>query len=269
MKKNLTIIVMISLLLIGCLNGCIGPTVTDTFSGEYSVDEQTIVSVSNINGAIEITGWNGDKVTVSAVKTSTSGEEELRKINISVTQTEKHLEIETKYTGQSLIQYGVDYSIRVPFNTTIETLTTSNGAIQISHVKGDISASSSNGAITIENVEGVVSVSTSNGHIGIQNVTGIGNLRTSNGAITAEIQSIQDDTSIETSNGAVTVYVNPLINATFEMTTSNAKVQLQEITLNVSLLEATHVIGTLGTDGQKIDIRTSNANIYVYKLQAY
>ncbi|HIH00316.1 MAG TPA: hypothetical protein HA258_06995, partial [Thermoplasmata archaeon] len=82
------------------------------------MDEQTIVSVSNINGAIEITGWNGDKVTVSAVKTSTSGEEELRKIIISVTQTENHLEIETKYTGQSLIQYGVDYSIRVPFNTT-------------------------------------------------------------------------------------------------------------------------------------------------------
>jgi hypothetical protein len=269
MKKRLIVIGLLGIVLIGSFSGCVGLEMKDYFNGEYPVDAQTIVSVLNINGAIEIIGWGGDNVTVSAVKTSTFGEEELRKINISVTQTQNHLKIETKYTGQKLIQCEVDYSLKVPYNTTIETLTTSNGAIQISNVKGDISATSSNGAVGIENVDGVVSVMTSNGHIEIQNTTGIGNLRTSNAAITAEVHSILDDVSIETSNGAVTVYVNPLLNATFEMTTSNAKVQLEGITLNVSLFENTHVIGTLGTDGPKVDIHSSNANIYLYKLQFF
>jgi len=112
-----------------------------------------------------------------------------------------------------------------------------------------------------------VSATTSNGHIEIRNTSGISDLRTSNAAITTEIQSIEDDINIETSNGAVTVYINPLMNATLEMTTSNAKVKLQGISLNISLLEDTHVIGTLGINSLKIDIHTSNANIYLNKLQ--
>ncbi len=267
MKKHLVIIGLISVVLIGNLSGCVGPDVTDYFNGEYPINAQTIVSVSNINGQIEITGWDGRNVSVYAVKKSTFGVEELDKTNISVTHTGNHLEIITKYTGQKLIQTRVDYTIKVPYNTSIASLTTSNGGIQISKVKGDISATSSNGAIIIEDVNGIVSATTSNGHIEIQNTTGISDIRTSNAAVTAEIQSIQDDISIETSNGAVTVYLNPLMNATLEMTTSNAKVKLQDISLNISLSEDTHVIGTLGNNNRKIDIHTSNANIYLNRLQ--
>lgn len=268
MMKHLIAIGVLSILLIGFFSGCIGPEVTETFNQEYPVNAQTIIRVSNINGAVEIAGWENDFISVSAVKRSTSGEDGLRSLNISVTPTGNYLEIKTKYTGQLLMQSGVDYSIKVPFNTTIDTLTTSNGAVEVSHVRGNLSVTSSNGAVTMKNVKGIVTVSTSNGHIEIQNVTGIESLRTSNAAVDTEIQGIQDDVDIETSNGAVTVYVNPLLNATFEMTTSNADIQLQGIVLNTSLLEDTHVIGSLGNDGKKIDIHTSNAHIYLYRLEA-
>ena len=266
MKQPLFFIVFLSIILIGGFSGCVGPEVTETFNGVYPVDALTILSVSNINGAIEITGWNGNTVSVSAVKRSTSGDTGLRNTNISVTHTGNHLEIETKHTGQQMIQSSVDYTIKIPYNTTIESLTTTNGAIEVSHVKGNLTATSTNGAIIIENVNGVVSVTTSNGHIEVQNVTGIGNLRSSNAAVTAEIKSIQDNVDIETSNGAITIYVNPNLNATFEMTTSNAKIQLHEISLNVTLMEDTHVIGTLGTDGHKLNIRTSNAQIDIHRF---
>jgi len=267
MKSESFVIVILNLLLIGTISGCIGPEMTESFNREYPVNPQTIVRVSSINGGITITGWAGDSVSVSAVKHSRSGEDGLRNLNISVSQLGNYLVIETKYTGQLLMQSGVDYSIKIPFNTTIDSLTTTNGGIQVSNVKGNLSTVSSNGAITIENVNGIVSVTTSNAHIDIQNVTGIGNLRTSNAAVDTEIQSISSDVDIETSNGAVTVYINPLLNATLEMTTSNADIQLQGIALNTSLLEDTHVIGALGSGGKKIDIRTSNAHIYVYKLE--
>lgn len=268
MMKHLLTVGFLSVFLIGLFSGCVGPEVTETFNAEYPVNPQTVIRVSNINGAIEITGWENDLVSVSAMKRSTSGEEGLRSLNISVSQTENSLEIMTKYTGQLLMQSGVDYSIKVPFNTTIDTLTTSNGAVEVSHVRGNLSATSSNGAVTIKNVKGIVTVTTSNGYIEVQNVTGIKSLRTSNAAVDTEIQSIQDNVDIETSNGAVTVYVNPLLNATFEMTTSNADIQLHGITLNTSLLEDTHVIGTLGNDGKKIDIHTSNAHVYLYRLES-
>ncbi len=264
MKKHLIVLGLLSVLLIGNFSGCVGPEVTEPFNGEYPVDAQTIVRVSNINGGIQITGWVGDSVTISAVKKSTSGDAGLRNINISVSRTGNTLEIETKYTGQPLTQFGVDYTIKIPYNTTLESVTTSNGAIQVSNVKGNLSATSSNGAVTVETVKGTVSATTSNGQIEIQEVTGLGTLRSSNAAINAEVRSIQDDVDIETSNAAVTVYVNPFLNASFEMTTSNAKIHLQGLALNTSRMEDTHVIGTLGTDGHRIDIRTSNAPIYLY-----
>ncbi len=267
MKNHLIVLGLLSVLFIGFFSGCVGPEVTETFNQEYPVDALTIVRVSSINGGIEITGWEGDTVSVSAVKRSTSGDAGLRSLNISVSQSGNYLEIKTTYTGQLLMQSGVDYSIKVPYNTTVESLTTSNGAIHVLDVKGNLAATSSNAAVSVEKVKGFVSVTTSNGKIEIQNVTGIGNLRTSNAAVTTEIQSIQDDVDIETSNGEVTVFVNPFLNASFEMTTSNAKIHLQGILLNVSLLEDTHIIGSLGTDGKKIDIHTSNAQIYVNSLK--
>jgi fructose-specific phosphotransferase system component IIB len=267
MKEHLIVFGIITVVLISGFSGCVGPQTTDYFNGEYTINPYTILSVSNINGQVEITGWDGDNVTVNAVKKTTYGAEELRNVNISVSQTENHLEIVTRYTGQKLIQASVDYNIKVPYNVTIETITTSNGAIQVSKTKGGILATTSNGAIIINDIDGVVSATTSNGHIEIQGTTGIGNLRTSNAAITADVQSVQNDISIETSNAAISLSINPFLNATFDMTTSNAKVTLQGISLNVSLSGDTHVIGTLGGDGYQIDVHTSNANIYLNKLE--
>lgn len=258
--------IMIMVLLSG-LSGCIGPEVTDYFTGEYSINPSTTLSVTNLNGQVDIIGWEGENVTVSAVKTSSYGEEGLQNVNISVSQTENHIEIITRYTSQKIIQARVDYTIKVPYNVTLDTITSSNGAIYISNTSGDILALTSNGAIRINDVNGVISATTSNGHIEIQRTLGIGDVHTSNAAITAEVRSFQEDISIDTSNAAITVYLNHLLNATMEMTTSNADIKLQGITLNESLSENTHVIGILGVDGHRIDIHTSNAPIYVYPLQ--
>jgi DUF4097 and DUF4098 domain-containing protein YvlB len=267
MKKHLIVLVILTIVLSSILSGCGGPKTSEYFNEEYTINPNTIVSVTNINGPVEITSWGGDTVTVDAVKESSYGAEDLQNVNISVSQTENHLEIVTRYTGQRLIQAGVSYNIKVPYNVTIETITTSNGAILISGTKGDILASTSNGAIEISDIDGVVSATTSNGHIEIKNTTGVGDLRTSNAAITADVRSILGDISIETSNAAISVSLNPFLNVTLDMTTSNSQIRVQGVSLNTSLLEDTHVIGTLGTGSQRIDVHTSNAHIDLSKLQ--
>lgn len=267
MKKRLMMLGMLVMVLINGLSGCFGPVVTDEFNGEYTITSHTFLSVTNINGGIDIIGWDGDTVTVSAVKKSTYGTEALNRVNISVSQTENHLEIVTKYPDQKFVQAEVDYTIKVPYNITIETVMTTNGAIYITNGSGDLLASTSNGAITLTDIDGIVSATTSNGHIDIRRTTGISDVRTSNAAITSEVYSFQDDIQIETSNAGISLYLNPQLNATIEMMTSNSKIHLQGISLNVSLVEDTHVIGTLGENGKRIDVHTSNANIYVYNLE--
>ncbi len=267
MEKKYIICGIIILFFITGLNGCFGPTTTDYFNASYIVNEQTILTVVNINGQVEITSWDGDNVTINAVKKSSFGQEELDKIDINVTFYGNYLNIQTKYTGLSTIRGSVDMNINVPHNIHIESVKTSNGAIQIANTNGNITTSSSNGGIFINSVDGYISAETSNGRIEVKGTTGIKDtIRTSNGAITVEMADIYDDLIIDTSNGPITVYVNPSLNATIEMTTSNSQITFEGISLDVDLLEQTHVIGTLGSDGHKIDIHTSNGKIQLLKL---
>jgi DUF4097 and DUF4098 domain-containing protein YvlB len=201
------------------------------------------------------------------VKKSSFGQEELDKIDINVTTIGNYMNIQTKYTGLSTIRGSVDMHIKVPQTIHIKSVTTSNGAIQITDTNGNITTSSSNGAIIINTVDGYVSAETSNGRIEVKGTTGIkDNIRTSNGAITVEVANFYNDITIDTSNGPVAVYLNPSLNATIEMTTSNNQITFEEIFLNVQLLEQTHVIGSLGSNDQKLDIHTSNGKIQLLKL---
>jgi len=107
---------------------------------------------------------------------------------------------------------------------------------------------------------------TSNGHIEVKGTAGIKDIHTSNGAITVEVADFHDNVTIDTSNAGITVYLNPSLNATIDMRTSNSKINVEGISLNMELLEDTHVLGSLGSNGHRLDIRTSNANIQLINL---
>jgi len=266
MKQPFIIAGLLCMLLIGTLSGCVGPVATETLTKTYAATDATVMTVSNLNGQVDITGWNGDTIVLTTVKRSSVGQADLKNINISVTTSGGHFDVKTIYTGSSMTQPSVDLTLKVPYNVTIDTVSNSNGAIHLTSTKGDTVLSTSNGAILVDHVNGYVSAATSNAYVEIKGTTGIDGAHTSNGAISVEVQSLRDDITIGTSNAAVTVYLNPSLNATVDAATSNARVTVEGITLNTSLLQETHVIGTLGTADHRIEIRTSNGNVYLYNL---
>ena len=267
MKKQLLITGLTLILLAIGLTGCLSGQYTDYFNGEYAANENTVMKVTTLNGQIEIYTWDNDTVSLNAIKKSAISKEELDNININVDESGNIIKIETLYVGQRITQPSVDMNIKVPNYITVDTVKTSNGAIIIEDVKGNITADSSNGAITIKNVDGYVTATTSNGQIEVTDTTGIKNLHSSNGIINTEIFDFQQNISISTSNGRITVYINPLLNADIEMETSNGQITINGITLNLTTNEEKHKMGTLGSGGNKISIKTSNGDIKLYKLE--
>ena len=265
MNKMFTIMGFIIIVLTG-LNGCIEPEVTDYFNKEYEVNEDTILKVTNINGQIEINNWYESTFTFNAIKRSRFGRDELSKGEINVTKFNNEIDIETKYHGSGSIRLTVDMNIKVNDKIEIDTISTSNGAIQISGARGNITAYSSNGAIIIEEVDGYVKTSTSNGRISVKGTKGIKDLETSNGDIYTEILDFKEDINIVTSNGRITVQINSNLNADIEMKTSNGKISISELSLNLTKFEEKNVIGKLGEGGNKILIQTSNGNIDLSEL---
>jgi len=267
MKKKLLLVWLMLVFLAVGLTGCLGGRHTDYFDGEYEVNENTVLKVTTFNGQIEIYTWDNDTVSLNAIKRSTISREELDNVDINVDESDNQIEIEVLYNGQRTIQPSIDMNIKVPSYVTVDNVTTSNGAIIIEDVVGNIIADSSNGEITIENVDGYISATTSNGRIEVTGTTGIKNLHSSNGAIITEIYDFQENITISTSNGGITVYINPSLNADIEMETSNGQITISDITLNLTTDEEKHKEGTLGADGNKISIQTSNGNIRLLELE--
>ena len=265
MKKQLSAIGLILLITIG-LSGCLGQA-TKEFNKEYESDENTILQITNINGPIKITKWNRNTVVVDATMRSNIGESELDNIEIEVTENNNLIDIVTNYLGSGSVQVSTDMNINAPTYVTIDSVTTTNGEVRISGIKGNITAHSSNGAVIIQNVNGYVDASTSNGRVEIKDTTGIVNVHSSNGDIYAEVFDFKENITISTSNGRISVYINPAINADIEMTTSNGRVSISGLSLNLTITEEKHKEGKLGTGGNSITITTSNGDINLYKLE--
>jgi DUF4097 and DUF4098 domain-containing protein YvlB len=265
MKKKFMIVLIILLLVSVGFTGCIGQASKD-FNEEYETNENTVLKVANINGKVEIIRWDGNTVTLDAKISSYKGNDELEKIEINVIESDNVIDIETKYLGTGSVEVSTDMIIKVPTLVKVEMVTTSNGDVRISGIKGNTTVHSSNGAITITDVDGYVTAGSSNGDIEIIDTTGIADLDTSNGDIYAEIFSFKENITIDTSNGGISVYINPSLNADIEMKTSNGDISISDVLLDLTISEEDYKVGRLGEGGNKLDINTSNGNINLYKL---
>ena len=222
--------------------------------------------MKTINGNLELSAWDENNITIDGVKKSRFGQEELDKINIDINNLNDIIQIETKYTGKRLSTPSVDMNIKIPSFITVEELTTSNGAIQLSGLHGNISAISSNGAIIIDDVDGYVTAETSNGKIEVTGTNGISDLLTSNGEILAEINHISRNITILTSNGRINLYINQSIDADVDIQTSNGNININGLTFNLTSSSSKHMIGKLGNGGKLILVQTSNGNININKI---
>jgi hypothetical protein len=269
--KGRVIISVLILLITASFLGCISTDEegweTEEFDGEYEADENTVLTVLNVNGHVEITSWDGDKIKFHAEKkVKDDRKDELEEVEIIVNEGNNSISIEAEFKKPSL-DVSVTMTIKVPKNVKVKSVTTSNGKLEISGVSSNLILASSNGEIIAEDIQGYVTAQTSNGFLTIRNVEGIGDLLTSNGMITADVQSFQDNITIQTSNGGIKVYISPTLNANITMSTINGEVTIHELNLDLSKDEAKNKEGILGSGGYNINIQTSNGHIDVYELK--
>ena len=275
-----------------------GIVTTKEIKKTFDINDKTGLIIDNINGSIEITGWDKDYVDVAVTKKTTKGSKALEKVDIIMTQKDD-IVLETKHLKKNP-KVTVIYEVHVPKKILLKNIRssngsitikdagktdivrTSNGSISIENCTGKINVNTSNGSITAEdidgsviahtsngriklvNIEGLTSATTSNGSIQVLNSANIGNLKTSNGSIKAHIVNVSSDVDITSSNGSITLYLTKDLNANIEAKTSNGKIKLYDFPITVNDISKTKVSGSIGDGGNLLDLRTSNSNIHLY-----
>ncbi|MGH9406635.1 MAG: hypothetical protein ACRD3D_12475 [Terriglobia bacterium] len=184
--------------------------VTREFHHTYALSAHGTVSLENINGNVQITGWDRNEVKVDAIEEA-QDQDTLNRIQIHVESSPGGVYIKTEFPHDFFARHGnwhVNYTVMAPKAATIDKLDLVNGDAEVQDVSGDVHASSVNGHIRARNLSGAVHLSAVNGPIeaslggaGFSNPV---NISTVNGPITVSLfRSARVDVAAHTLNGAI------------------------------------------------------------------
>jgi len=222
--------------------------VTQEFHKTVPLSADGRVSLSNINGDVEITGWNKNEVQIDAVKTARD-QQRLDEARIEVEASSNSVSIETHYPSHLFNNNpgSVHYTLHVPQNARIDKVNLVNGSLTVQKLTGEIEANLVNGKVRVSDLAGTADLATVNGSVdadyaSLNNVREI-KLKSVNGAVDLRLpQSPNADVSASTVNGS--------ISTDFPLT-----VKGHWIGKNMS--------GTLGSGGVHIELNNVNGSIHV------
>jgi len=263
------------------------------------------LSLEGFNGSVEITAWDQNTVDINGTKYART-QDDANSIKVDVQHGADYVSL--RASRPPMIRhgnFGVKFVIKVPRGTVYDRITTSNGSIraydgagparlkssngrvEVQHLRGGVYVETSNGPIEITDNDGSVEARSSNGHIKVDGLRGALDATTSNSSIHAVIERAGDSIRLGSSNGSIDLTLPPGASCPVRAHTSNSGItlhlpgeepnaRLSATTSNGSIstdfymrtrgeISKHHIEGVLGAGGPIIDLETSNGSIRIVK----
>jgi DUF4097 and DUF4098 domain-containing protein YvlB len=183
------------------------------------------ISLDNFNGSVEITGWDQNTVDISGTKYAES-ESLLHAMQIEASSSGNAVRVKTSRPDPHHGNMGAKYVIRVPRQTSLEDISSSNGSIRVDDIDGNAHLATSNGSVHLGKIHGNVDAHSSNGSIEVQDVQGDVNFTTSNGSVHAD--NVSGAFEAVTSNGGIRARLHDTASGrAIRLSTSNGDIDLE------------------------------------------
>jgi DUF4097 and DUF4098 domain-containing protein YvlB len=235
-------------------------TLDDTFDHTYNVQPGALFALTNTNGRITVHAWDQPRVRVHAEKeVKASGDvaqQAMAELKIEVTPSAGGLRVVTRYPKRGdngfmgwlfgdNVNATVTYDITVPRNMNLDVDDT-NGAIEVSDVRGSHK------------------ISTTNGHITLERCAGDLDAETTNGGINAELLSVTPGKSVrlETTNGGIHLAAPPSLAAEIDAENTNGSINT-ELPVTSTHMGRHALRGTINGGGPELRLRTTNGSIEI------
>src|SRR3989442_11247751 len=222
------------------------------FNQSYALQAGGFLELQNVNGTVDVQGWDRNEVEVHAVKTAKHKESDLERVSIEVDAKPDAVSITTRYPQNEGVEVTVEYTVHVPHGARVEHLATVNGALRVS------------------GVERVEDLHTVNGNIEVFEAGGSVHARTTNGNVHLELAHLQgkNGATAETTNGSLVLAVPSDMQADVEARCLNGNFQSELPMTMESNQRPREIHGKLGRGGAPIHLRTVNGGIRVVILRS-
>jgi hypothetical protein len=219
------------------------------FNQTYKLPAGGHFQLDNVNGSVQVEGWDRDEVEVRAVKSSQTDSHDLDQVKIEVESRPGEVDVHTRYPTGEGAEVAVEYHIRVPNRVLLGCIQTVNGSLRVRGV---------NGGGELRSVNGNVEVTESSGRF---------SAKTTNGDLRLELRHLIDGApmNLETVNGSVVLGLPS--NASADLKVHNMNGDLYSdipVTSTEALPGARSFHGKLGHGGGgAISVRTVNGGIHL------
>jgi len=228
--------------------------VVDEIEKTFKVDSDSSFRLDNINGSLDIIGWNKDVIKVTAVITA-DNQRDRDRISIDIIQNSRGVNVETRYAKQiEGVEHHsgkIDYTVKVPFAAQLPSIELVNGSLTIENVTGEINAELVNGAIVATELGGDSEMSSVNGSINVKYKT-----------ITSQLNRI----NLETVNGSVKLYLPDEISALINIETVHGSIKNDfGLKAEKGMFVGHFLTGSIGSGDVDISIDSVNGSVKVLK----
>jgi tRNA A-37 threonylcarbamoyl transferase component Bud32 len=206
------------------------------------------LAIDNVNGRVEIHGWNQDTVAIKALKHGKT-RDSVEKTQIRVEARADRITIHTRepenWFGWN--KATVDYVLQVPQHARLANVSSVNGTVTIDGVAGNIEASSVNGRLQVQGAAGDLKLSTVNGQVDAQLVS---------------LNSGQS-VSLDAVNGHLeaTLPVNASAEVTANTLNGGLSSEFPSLVVKKEFPVGRHLNGILGKGGAQVRASTVNGGI--------
>lgn len=222
--------------------------VTEEFHRTVPLSAQGRVSLANINGGVEITGWDQNVVQIDAEKKAPD-QQRLDEMRIEVDGSGDSVHIKTQYPEHRSNNNpgSVHYVLHVPRNAQLAKVDLVNGSLNVQQVSGDVEAELVNGKLKASDLSGRARLSTVNG------------------ALQANFTSLQDvhDIKLSSVNGSLDLLLPTSPNAEIEASTVSGNIRTDFPLQVKGHIVGKNLDGTLGSGGTRIRLSNVNGSIHI------
>ena len=234
------------------------------FSQSFPLDTNGQFSINDIDGPIEIHGWNSNIVVLNAIIHGKSAES-VAAVKINVDSDPSLVAVHTTVGPQvtdvsSFADWlkndnghaSVDYTVYLPLGARLEDVRNIDGAVDIDGMTGDITASTVDGAARVKNAAGNLKLSTVDG------------------SITADMDKLgQGQTvALKTVDGRIRLTLPDNTDANFSIATIDGDISsdFPELAAKKALPASSHLSGSLGNGGARVTADTVDGAVEILKV---
>ncbi|HET8922895.1 MAG TPA: DUF4097 family beta strand repeat-containing protein [Candidatus Acidoferrum sp.] len=226
--------------------------ISKEFNQSYPLQPGGSFELQNVNGAIEVRGWDRNEVEMHAVKTAKVKESDLDRVSVEVDARPDSVSIATHYPQNEGVEVDVEFTVHVPHSAHVERIGTINGTLRISGLEVVEDLHTVNGNIEVFEASGNIHAHTTNGNVHLE----LAHLRDKNGA------------TAETTNGSLVLAVPSDTQADLEARCLNGNFSSELPIAVESSQRPREVHGKLGHGGVPIHLRTVNGGIRIVVLRS-